>query len=475
MSVLLLLLVAAAGAGLLRCVVGPPSDLPARVAEWSGGFLIGFLLLGATLIPAGEATLASAHAMGLAGVVTVALASWGWAVARPSRGVVDAPTTAAGSGAGSRVVFAGCVLLLVGLALAMAVQVAALPTLPWDGWNAWLAKVRIWSEAGSLVPTVTTGEWLHAAAGTAHAVAGAPYPEALPRAVAWLLGGQAGWNESRAHLPWFALWLALAGLSFGGLARLGVSRAWALAGSAALMSLPLVSAHAALSGYADLWLAAIVLLAVLELLAWQRSRRPGHLLLLGLALVLMPLVKLEGAVYALLLGLATIAWLLPVAVRWAVLAAAALLLPWIAAGGSVALPVPGLGWVELKWGEVSLPVVGTLTLQWRDVGSAVLNALFVLPGFSMLWYFAVLVPLLRWRRLADPALAPAMAFLFAAAGFHFVLFFLTDASAWAENLTSLNRLLLHTVPAWVALITLLLAPPQGLPARRYGRFARSPR
>ena len=42
-------------------------------------------------------------------------------------------------------------------------------------------------------------------------------------------------------------------------------------------------------------------------------------------------------------------------------------------------------------------------------------------------------------------------------GFLFVLFFFTDASAWAENYTSTNRLILHIVPALFSLLALLLA------------------
>ena len=39
--------------------------------------------------------------------------------------------------------------------------------------------------------------------------------------------------------------------------------------------------------------------------------------------------------------------------------------------------------------------------------------------------------------------------------FLFVLFFFTDASKWAENLTSINRVLLHIVPTSVMFTALL--------------------
>jgi len=47
--------------------------------------------------------------------------------------------------------------------------------------------------------------------------------------------------------------------------------------------------------------------------------------------------------------------------------------------------------------------------------------------------------------------------VFAAISFLFVLFFFTDASAWAQNYTSANRLVLHLVPTVFSLLAVVLA------------------
>ena len=126
--------------------------------------------------------------------------------------------------------------------------------------------------------------------------------------------------------------------------------------------------------------------------------------------------------------------------------------------GGLALPLPGLGVVRLAWGEIEIPAMGTLALHWRPVGSEVLSTLFLLPNWHLLWIaLPVLVLVHRGALRADPALRALAVFLALAATFLFVLFFFTDAAAWAENLTSVNRVLLHVAPACVAFLTLLVA------------------
>ncbi|MEZ5594572.1 MAG: hypothetical protein R3F53_29355 [Gammaproteobacteria bacterium] len=66
-----------------------------------------------------------------------------------------------------------------------------------------------------------------------------------------------------------------------------------------MLSLPLLNTHVALAGYADLWLTACYGLAALSLLQWCRSgdyRQLGLGLLLGVCL---PLIKVDGTVWAL--------------------------------------------------------------------------------------------------------------------------------------------------------------------------------
>jgi len=67
------------------------------------------------------------------------------------------------------------------------------------------------------------------------------------------------------------------------------------------------------------------------------------------------------------------------------------------------------------------------------------------------------VLVLRWRGfLVDQTARWLGILLLSCAAFLFVLFFFTEASAWAENYTSSNRLIMHLVPAVFTLLALLL-------------------
>jgi hypothetical protein len=219
-----------------------------------------------------------------------------------------------------------------------------------------------------------------------------------------------------------------------------------------------VTAHAGLAGYADLWLAAALLAAGHHASRFIAGERRAALPALAFTLLL-PTIKLEGAVWMPMLLAGVGLWKLPPRWRWSALAGAvALLLLPLLLWRSIRLPLPGLGPVEFEWGAITVPVVGRLDLFWRDVGGTVAESLFLLPNWSLLFYLLLPVIAWRWRRIAEPANAMLATVLLSGTAFLFVLFFFTDAARWAENLTSLNRLVLHLVPLLVCWLALLLLP-----------------
>lgn len=225
-----------------------------------------------------------------------------------------------------------------------------------------------------------------------------------------------------------------------------------------LMSLPLLDAHAALAGYADLWLAAAFGMAILCWLRWIRQRNAGQLLLAAAFALSLPLIKLEGAVWLLILSTVMLLGMLSRRSRWMVFAILVCALAIGIALGGFLMPIFGLGWIHLAWGQVTIPALGELDLHWRPVGSAMLSGLLTLPNWHLLWYFAPLMIAMRWRVFAADRCARSLGTLLASCAlFLFVLFFFTDASAWAENYTSANRLILHIVPAVFSLLALLLS------------------
>ncbi len=344
------------------------------------------------------------------------------------------------------------------------------PTFPWDAWSAWAVKPKTWFLLGHHAPFVPVGEWLADDTGGHRTAAIWDYPELLAWIQIWFASAAGGWNEPLVNLAWTGALAAFALASYGHWCAFGLRPLPAIGLTYALVSLPLLGAHAALAGYADLWLTVVFGLATLSWMRWMRSGGRAHLVLAaGLALC-MPFVKLEGAVWLLLASVVAVLALLPRRWRWSVVAALGLLaLTGIVLGGFV-FPMLGLGWVSVSWGQVGIPALGELDLRWRPVGTQMLAGLLTLPNWHLLWYVVPLVLAWRWRVVATTRDVRALAALVAScAAFLFVLFFFTDASAWAENYTSANRLVLHLVgPVFTLLAVLLVdafpAAPDTAPA-----------
>lgn len=332
------------------------------------------------------------------------------------------------------------------------------PTFPWDAWSAWAVKPKTWFLLDHYVPYVDPASWLADPSVPARTSAVWDYPPLLAWLQVWFASACGEWNEPRINLAWTGVLAAVAVASYGQWRAIGIGRGLAMALVYAFVSLPLVGVHAALAGYADIWLAAALGMAVLAWLRWLRRREVGQLVLAIAFVLSLPVIKLEGAVWLLVFSVVAVLAMLPVRWRWRLVALAIGLVVLGVALGGFLFPMLGLGWVRVDWGQVVVPALGTLDLHWRPVGTAMLSGLLTLPNWHLLWYVLPLLVIWRWRVLVhDRASACLGSMLGACAAFLFVLFFFTDASAWAQNYTSANRLVLHLVPAVFSLAALLLA------------------
>ncbi len=331
------------------------------------------------------------------------------------------------------------------------------PTFPWDAWSAWAIKPKTWFMLDHYVPYVEAAAWLTEPGNSARTSAVWDYPELLAWIQVWFASAVGAWNEPRINIAWTGTLAALGLAAYGQWRAIGLGRCLALALVYALLSLPLLGAHAALAGYADLWLAAAFGMAVLAWVRWIRRREPGQLVLAAVFAFCMPMIKLEGAVWLLVFSVVVVLGSMPPRWRWRAVAIGATLLAIGIALGGFLFPMLGLGWVRINWGQVVIPALGALDLHWRPVGTAMVSGLLTLPNWHLLWYFVPVVVIWRWRSLCGDRASAAVASLLAACVvFLFVLFFFTEASAWAENYTSANRLILHIVPAMFCLLALLL-------------------
>lgn len=324
------------------------------------------------------------------------------------------------------------------------------PVFAWDAWNAWSLKAKTWYSVGQ-APFMAPADWWASDDPLARTALAWRYPELLSRIELWLAGAAGAWNEGAIGLAWPLLWLGLIAGCAGQWLALGVSRRQALVLAYVLASLPLLSVHGALAGYADLWVAAALSFGVLAWLRWRSARERSQLALALACLALLPLFKFEGAVWALLvLGVGALIEV-PVRRRGRVVAA-------VVAAGLAGL---ALAWLlHLPWvtliRDVLSGATGSVNISRWSAALAFLNGLFGQNNWHLLW--PLLLAVLLWqrdslRRRPDTGL---LALLLAGGLFAlFVLFVFTPAAKWAASATAANRLVLHWVPLAVSLLALL--------------------
>lgn len=342
-------------------------------------------------------------------------------------------------------------LLLVQFVLLLQ-QAALLPSYPWDAWTTWLLRARVWLEQDNFLPLIGFHAWL-GGEGTGLPTLAPSYPLAVSGVAAWFSVGSGGWNEAAAHLPWPLAWLAGAVALWSGLLRAGCGARVAELCSFAWASLPMLSAHAALAGYADAWVGLLVLLAGLAALQ-LRQRERANWVVLALALLLLTQVKVEGWIWAgvLVAGLGY-ALLSPrlrriAGVVAAVGALASLLMLTVL---PVSLELPLIGALKIGPGQIQLgPIQASLAPQ--NVLPELSWTLWGLPHWHLLWLLLPLALLLGLRRAATSgdrdgfalpllAIATALGLLFLALVFGF-----SQHAMWLKDLTSINRLLMHWLP-----------------------------
>lgn len=443
------------GSGVYVLIVGWPRLRCDRIVAVGLGWIVGVLLCGVLTRLLASADPAPVLLRVSPWAVSIGLGGWlvaWWLRASPAVMVAPPPTARR-----------WWPLALLALALLgwrgwlLASDIWLHPTLPWDAWAAWQAKAKTWVLAGQITPFVSFADWLAHPKELLRTGIGYSYPDLLPWAMVWF-AGVGGWIEPWINLTWLGLWVALLLAQYGQLRALGVAASHALIGVYVLGSLPLLESHVALGGYADLWIAALFAQAAFAWLRWHcRSEQRQLGVVVGI-IVLLPMVKLEGAVWAIVLGAASVFSSLPTWSRQR-----RLLLGFAFATTLILLSVAfGAAWIS-----VARRYLGNSgTFNFADV-SASLKAfsvgLWAQGNWNLLW-FALPVVMFgnrhAWMRSATTrrlAVLAGVSFLLIAG-----LFVFTAAARYAQSYSAVNRLILQLAPMLTALLLLMLKSPDSV-------------
>jgi len=447
------------GSGVWLAMTGWPRRAGGLAISMGGGWIVGALMCGLLMRSLAASDLSTGLVRAGTSASAIGIAGWILAWLARERGGVEprsAPMT--------RLELVLLALLLAGLGWRgwlLASDIALHPVLAWDAWAVWAAKAKAWVLAGHASPYVPFDQWLRQSGDDLRTASAWSYPELLPWTLTWF-ATHAGWIEPWINMAWLGLWASLLTVHYGQWRRLGVSRVHSLAGVYMLGSLPLLDAHVALGGYADLWVAALMSMAAHAWLHWRETSEHRQLLVVAGVVLLLPMLKLEGAVWSIVLVAAAVFGALPRRMRsqrFVIGAAVAA----IAIALCITLSVP---WVEVarRYAQDSIVIEGS------RIGSslyALANALWGQWNWNLLWF--ALPAALYWRRAqwSRSTTVRSMLALVAVPLLLLIgLFVLTAAARYAQSYSAVNRLLLQLTPMLVSLLVLVLWLPTDQSAER---------
>ncbi|NBB91757.1 MAG: hypothetical protein GVY32_01140 [Gammaproteobacteria bacterium] len=347
-------------------------------------------------------------------------------------------------------------VLLVGL------EAGLRPLYAWDGWMHWSPKAKVWIETGQWLEFVSRSGWLNDASRSAYTIRNWSYPEFVPLVQTWVLLPLERWDPVTFGYPWIAVFVALVPAAYGTARFSGFSPLAALLTAWLLVSLPFVHVHAALPGYADLWLGAYVGAAAGSLMLAASLRQLRWVLIAAVFGVVCAWIKVPGAAWMLVVLGGVLAYLLPARVTGLLVAGAFVALAVVLLIG-VDLRIPGAGRVALSTAGFDLPVIGQYDWQFNRVFAVILGQLLQGGNWHFLWPACVIVYMIGIPAAIRDAGARA-AWLLAALGacFLFAAFVLTSRGAAIESTQITHRaflpLAILAVMTLPALVTATLRP-----------------
>ena len=433
------LLTWAFGAAVLAALPGrrPATEAPGELPFVIGaGFLVGQFLLTVWMralsiagVPFGITVIAAPLA------AVTALSAWiawrrnGHALSLAGRSAFGA-LTGAGLERPLRLIWLALLAWLVLRFALLLIDVSWRPLYPWDAWAQWATKARVWYAEGTLVPFVTASQFLDHPATSLWFDPAPHYPATVPLTQVWsaiLLGR---FDDALVNLPWWLTALGLGLALYGFLRGAGLRAPFALVGTWLVLSLPILDTHVALAGYADLAMSAYFTLAGLALLRFLHTRSRFDLVLLVVMALACVTIKNPGMLWLATLVPALAAGLVP---RYGLRIAGAMFA--VAALAALVLTRVGVTFLGYR-----------LQLVFDMPWSGLAEAYFAFANWHLLFYGAIAVALVAGRRLLAPPLAPLT--LIVAAGFAFLMFgfAFTNARAWVEDQSTVNRATLHLAP-----------------------------
>lgn len=329
-------------------------------------------------------------------------------------------------------------------------EIVLRPLYPWDTWMNWAPKAIVWFHHKDLVPFVGANTWLISPPEELAYTEGArnawKYPIAVPLVQLWTMIAIDSSDATVIYLPWAFIALALGAALYGQLRLLGKSRLVAVIAVYLLLNLPFLNVHSALAGYADLWVAVYFCCSIMCIREWERDHSWPYLVLAVVMAAFCVQLKIPGTVMA---GIAILTlastfidyrkkgWYFAVPVTLALVLMAM----------NLEFSIEGFGEFVLSFERIKVPYIGNFEIAFHPVHGAILDSLFMMINWNLLWYLVAPVAIiLVIRRGQLTSFKTELISTSLTLGFIFFVYFFTPRYAFAEDFTQFNRAMLYAIP-----------------------------
>jgi hypothetical protein len=328
-----------------------------------------------------------------------------------------------------------------------------LPNIAWDSWMVWTGKANQWVNHGLSVPMNKMDGWLSSPNSIFNV--SAHYPDGLP--LIYFLPKLFNVTDSDTTYVLYLVTFAMMTLLLASrLQRKGASSYLQFFMVLVLYTTPLLNNHLMIGGYADIWMAMYIVLIMLTFIDYHEKRDLGVGITLICYLTMLPMLKLEGWVWLFLFiitHLIVIAANHPDRLKIAGFFLAVLLM--VIALGGIKLTLP-MGNITINTENIEIFHLIDANIQFVDITDEVLAGFIGQNNWSILWFGLPFLLISFFVNKHDHASQIAHVFFILALFCFFFLFYFTEASNWAKDLTALNRVVLQLVPCYIFLLFKML-------------------
>jgi len=324
-----------------------------------------------------------------------------------------------------------------------------LPNIAWDSWVVWESKAEQWLYHGLSIDINQWTNWIQTPDSLFNL--SAHYPDALSL-IYFLPKIFTSNSNGVVHITYLFAFAMITLLLISRLAKIGAPFYLQLFFIVIIYTTPLISNHLMIHGYADIWVAMYVLLIMLTLMDYNDEQNLGLGLTLVCYLSMLPMTKLEGWVWLLLF---IISHLIVTAFNHRhknliFIAAICFVLLLIILGG-IDISTP-LGNLTINQQRITLFNLIDTPVQFVNISNELMTGFFWQNNWSLVWLGLPFLLISFIREPHSKASQLTHVFIFLALLCFLFLFYFTEASKWAQDMTALNRVVLQLTPCYLFLL-----------------------